>query len=134
MVLLLKYLLLQVSYTISLVRIYFQFSIPRSYTYPKSVEQFLRLRHLPVQPYKATITTKYGRAGESMLLVEYKDIQRSLALFFTTEFPHTIERWEETYRSGFGPAAEVMTTTGVLNKRIKAPYWNLNSNTDAHSS
>ncbi|MGC6533731.1 MAG: septum formation inhibitor Maf [Flavobacteriales bacterium] len=94
--------------------------------------QFLRLRHLPVQPYKATITTKYGRAGESMLLVEYKDIERSLALFFTTEFPHTIERWEETYRSGVGPSAEVMTTTGVLNKRIKAPYWNLNRNADAH--
>ena len=94
--------------------------------------QFLRLRHLPVQPYEATITTKYGRAGESMLLVEYKDIERSLALFFTTEFPHTIERWEETYRSGFGSAAEVMTTTGVLNKRIKAPYWNLNRNADAH--
>ena len=94
--------------------------------------QFLRLRHLPVQPYKATITTKYDREGESMLLVEYKDIERSLALFFTTEFPHTIERWEETYRSGFGSAAEVMTTTGVLNKRIKAPYWNLNRNADAH--
>lgn len=94
--------------------------------------QFLRLRHLPVQPYKATITTKYGRAGESMLLVEYEDIERTLALFFTTEFPYTIERWEETYRSGFGPSAEVMTTTGVINKRIKAPYWNLNRNADAH--
>ena len=94
--------------------------------------QFLRLRHLPVQPYKATITTKYGRAGESMLLVEYEDIERTLALYFTTEFPYTIERWEETYRSGFGPSAEVMTTTGVINKRIKAPYWNLNRNADAH--
>ena len=94
--------------------------------------QFLRLRHLPVQPYKATISTKYLREGESMLLVEYKDVERSLALFFTTDFPHTIERWEETYRSGFGPSAAVMTSAGVLKKRIKAQYWDLNSNAHAH--
>ncbi|MEX0360279.1 MAG: septum formation inhibitor Maf, partial [Allomuricauda sp.] len=62
--------------------------------------------------------------------LNYPELERSLAITFTTEFPHSIESWTETFKSGFGPKAKQMTTKATKLKSIKTAYWGQNSNDD----
>ncbi|MDX1463435.1 MAG: septum formation inhibitor Maf, partial [Marinirhabdus sp.] len=53
--------------------------------------------------------------------ITYPDLQRSLSLSFTTEFPHTINSWEETHDNGLVTKAERI-------KQLKTAYWSQNGN------
>ena len=94
--------------------------------------QFLRLRHLPHYPQNAHITFRAGDDGSEIVRVEYQRLERIITFHISSEFPRTIEAWEESFPSGFGPDAKWMTTTATINKRIKVPYWNLHGNQDTH--
>lgn len=93
--------------------------------------QYLRLSHVPAKPVKASIKRKDEAGKASQLVVDYTDINRQLIISYNPDFPHEIQGWEETYRSGFGSNAREMTTIARLNKRIKSDYWNRNANADS---
>ena len=56
----------------------------------------------------------------------YPDLGRTLAITFSADFPHTVERWTETRGSG----SDALTTTATRRDREMMAYWGLNSRTD----
>lgn len=87
--------------------------------------EYLRLRHVPLQAYKAIATLTNGT-----YTLSYPGLNRALSIHFNTNFPFDILSWEESFKSGFGANAKVMSTKATILKTIKSPYWNKNSNTD----
>lgn len=59
--------------------------------------------------------------------ITYPD--RTLAITFSTEFPHKILSWEETSE---GIGGKTMTTSAKLKETLFIDYWNKNSNADEH--
>lgn len=92
---------------------------------------FARLMHRPIRPEKAMAELLSGKDGLSTYTLTYKDIDRTLSITFTSDFPYTIESWEETYMSGWGDKAGKLTTRAVKEKRMLLDYWNRNANADA---
>ena len=86
---------------------------------------FLRLRHVPMKPYDATVTMSEGNYS-----ISYPELNRTLTIYFTPQFPHEIEGWEETFVSGFGEQVKELTTKATKIKTIKSDYWNKNRNAD----
>ncbi len=93
--------------------------------------EYIRLRHAEIKAYKATATINTDGDMRSYTLV-YPELERTLTINFTTAFPHTIESWSETGKSGFGPNAKAMTSTATKIKRIKSAYWGQNGNDDIY--
>jgi hypothetical protein len=91
--------------------------------------EFLRLRHKPMKAYPAIISLKQGDSL-SIYEIEYPELERDLTIYFNTSFPFEIEKWEETFMSGFGSEALALTTSATKIKRIKTAYWAQNSNKD----
>ncbi|MBC2840390.1 septum formation inhibitor Maf [Robiginitalea sp. SC105] len=93
--------------------------------------EFLRLRHQPFRAYSATLTL--SEPGEvRTYTITYPELNRTLQIHFQGSFPYTIQGWTDSYPSGFGDAAQVLTTTARLKKTLKTPYWQQNSNSDLH--
>lgn len=91
--------------------------------------EFIRLKHKEIKAYQAIA----GISAEDSLKVfslEYPDLRRKLKIYFRPEFPYEIEKWQETYKSGFGKNAKSLTTTAEKMARIKSAYWTKNSNND----
>ncbi|MEP5612635.1 MAG: hypothetical protein ABJP45_10315 [Cyclobacteriaceae bacterium] len=94
---------------------------------------YLRLRHQEVKPQKADAQLQEMTASEfsgekhMRYLLEYEN--RSLAIYFNTDFPFEILGWEETYLSGFGEPQQ-LTTKAKRISSIKSAYWGKNSNAD----
>ena len=89
--------------------------------------EYLRLSHNETKAYSA-----FGEFltmdGYNIYTLEYPELKRELKIYFSLGFPNTIEKWEESYPSGFGENAEILTSTAVKKQRIKTDYWNKNSN------
>lgn len=87
---------------------------------------YLRLKHRAMKPKKAKLslaqvnTSDYSASSHSKYSIEYAD--RSLTIYFETNFPHTILGWEETYGQRTTKAKKINT--------IKSPYWSKNSDSD----
>lgn len=91
--------------------------------------EFLRLRHQPFQAYAATLTL--SEPGEvRTYTITYPALNRTLQIHFQGSFPYTIRGWTESYPSGFGADAPVLTSTAQLKKTIITPYWRQNANAD----
>ena len=71
------------------------------------------------------LSLKQGDSLSSFKVV-YPELQRDLVIYFSSDFPYEIEKWEETARSGFGEDAKTLTTTATKLKRIKTAYWQQN--------
>lgn len=54
--------------------------------------ELIRLNHLPIKPYRATAQLEKGKYSLTI-----PSLQRQLIIYFSTEFPYTIEGWEEYY-------------------------------------
>ncbi|MGB5818908.1 MAG: septum formation inhibitor Maf [Saonia sp.] len=93
--------------------------------------EYIRLSHNEIKAYDATATLNTNEA-QSTYEITYPELQRTLIINFTTSFPHTIENWSETAKSGFGPNAKSMTSTATLINRLKTPYWGQNGNDDLY--
>ena len=89
--------------------------------------EFVRMRHVPLKPYAAT-----GTKTATSYTLNYPELKRSLTINFSESFPYTIESWEETAMSGFGPRAKALTTKATRMKSIQSAYWGKNSNADEH--
>lgn len=89
--------------------------------------EFIRLKHKEVKAYAATATiTKSG--ANQVYSIEYPQLNRTLKIEFSSEFPHSIEGWTEEFKSGFGPRAKVLKSSATKIKQLKTPYWRQNSN------
>ena len=89
--------------------------------------EYTRLKHVPVKAYAAKATM--SKEGDfTNYSIEYAELNRTLSIQFNTAFPHEIEGWTETFKSGFGPKAKQLTTSAKKIKSIKSAYWGKNSN------
>ena len=91
--------------------------------------EYLRLAHKPLKAYdaKAELNTKTDLYTYN---INYPELERTLEISFSKSFPHTIENWSETYKSGFGPNAQTLTTKATKIKTLKRAYWQENKNSD----
>ena len=91
---------------------------------------YLKLTHNKLKAYPAVLDLENE---ESMYAytIKYPSLDRSLTIYFENKFPFSIEKWEETYFSGYGEERKSMTTTATKIKQIKTAYWAQNSNKDA---
>ncbi|MFI5204167.1 MAG: septum formation inhibitor Maf [Flavobacteriales bacterium] len=90
---------------------------------------YCRLAHISIQAYRVNALLKKEKK-QSVYKLEYPQLQRSITIWFNTAYPHEIEKWEETYRDGFGNNSKVLTTTAVRKKRIWTDYWNKHTTKD----
>ena len=86
---------------------------------------YSRMKHVPLKAYQATATSETGK-----YTLEYPELKRSLVINYNPSFPYTIESWEETFKSGWGPKAKEITTKATKINSIKSAYWGKNSNKD----
>jgi hypothetical protein len=91
--------------------------------------QFLRFAHREVDIADVNIQ-KLKHETQSTLILTYAKYQRTLKITYENTFPYRIQKWEETFKSGFGSNAKRMTTTAILNKQIQLDYWSKNSVND----
>ena len=89
--------------------------------------EFLKLKHVPLKAYKAI-----SKLSDTTYTIEYPELDRSLTIYFNSEFPFTIEGWEETFISGYGEGAKQLTTKATKLKTITSDYWNKNANADGN--
>jgi len=82
--------------------------------------EYFRMSHKEMAVHTATASLIKGDSISSYAL-SYKDLNRELKIYFSSEFPYTIERWEETHANGLKTTAEKM-------KRMRSAYWGQNRN------
>ncbi len=74
-----------------------------------------------------THTQEGDRGGVSQYTVTYPSLQRAISIHFNRNFPHEILSWSETYPSGPGENAKVLTTNARRTHAVMTDYWNKNS-------
>jgi hypothetical protein len=91
--------------------------------------QYSRLTHDDLDAEKAN-----GELIEKGVYLEYNitytSIDRSLKIRFEKAYPFKIISWEESFRSGFGENAKMLTTKAELKSMKYIDYWNHNDSTD----
>lgn len=91
--------------------------------------QYLRLKHRPFTLENAAASLeKVDNSKWSKYRVEYQDIPRVLEITFETEFPYTVEAWEEHSTDRNGVA---LVTKAHKTHSINRAYWSLNHNADS---
>lgn len=80
--------------------------------------EYTRLKHKTIKAYQANATLT-----ENTYSINYPELERTLTITFNPNFPHDIVSWEETFKSGFGNNAKVLTTKATKLKTIKSSYW-----------
>ncbi len=91
--------------------------------------EYIRMAHKELKTYKATVSLTELNDLKTYNIV-YPELNRNLEIKFKSSFPHTIESWSESFKSGFGDSAKTMTSTATKIKTIKTPYWRQNGNND----
>ncbi len=91
--------------------------------------EFVRLLHKPLKAYSAKATLK-DNGAVSTYTIEYPTLKRTISIDFSNEFPHIVQGWQETYKSGFDHKAKVITSSGKIKKTIKSKYWSKHNNID----
>lgn len=92
--------------------------------------EFIRVSHIPIKAYEA-VGSKQTVDGRVTYSLEYPELGRTLQIIYAQQFPYGIEEWTDTFRSGFGSNAKILTSRARKIKTIKAPYWRMNSNKDS---
>lgn len=87
-----------------------------------------RLKHLPwgVAAATARLEPVAGDDGLMAYTLVYPDLDRTLTIRFKQAFPHEVEGWEDTYRSGWGAGAARLTTRAKRIRRVLSDYWTKN--------
>jgi len=81
--------------------------------------EYFRMSHKKVAAHQVSASVTVGDSI-SNYEITYPSLKRKLKIYFSSTFPYTIERWEETHANGLITSAEKM-------KRIKTAYWSQNS-------
>ncbi|WP_158977493.1 septum formation inhibitor Maf [Cellulophaga sp. L1A9] len=92
--------------------------------------EYIRQTHKELKEYTANLSLEAKNDSINTYTLVFPTLERSLKIDYTKAFPHTIEGWSETYKSGHGDHAKSLTTTAVKNKSIITPYWQQNKNSD----
>ena len=71
--------------------------------------------------------TREGDSGISQYTVTYSSLQRTLSIHFNQNFPYDILSWSETYPSGAGKNAKILTTNARRTHAVMTDYWNKHS-------
>ncbi|WP_229724626.1 septum formation inhibitor Maf [Winogradskyella forsetii] len=87
--------------------------------------EYTRLKHEDIKAFEAT-----ANLNNSTYTLTYNNLNRTLRINFNPIFPYEILSWEETFLSGYGDAASVLTTKATKLKTIKSDYWTKNNNSD----
>jgi hypothetical protein len=87
--------------------------------------EYLRFSHSPLQSYKAK-----AQLNANTYSLSYPDLNRTLTITFNPESPYDISGWEETFKSGFGSNAKLLTTKAKKLVSIRSPYWRKNHTKD----
>lgn len=87
--------------------------------------EFIRLKHVSLKAYKASAELKDGN-----YTITYPDLKRTLSINFNKAFPFEILGWEESFKSGYGSNAKILTTKATKLKSIQSAYWGKNANAD----
>lgn len=79
-----------------------------------------------------TVEAELSEYNDDLLsyTLDYIESKRKLSINFKKYFPYEIVSWEETYKSGWGDKARMLTTKAVKTHSIMTDYWNKNSNAD----
>ncbi len=92
---------------------------------------FTTLRMIEIGEEKAvaelTNTQEGDGGGISQYTVTYLSLERTLCIRFNQHFPYDILSWSETYPSGSGKDAIVLTTKAKRTHAVMTDYWNKNS-------
>lgn len=94
---------------------------------------YVRLVHRPMESVNAygELQSIRGKSLEGQALVQYElkfpDENRVLKIQFEKEFPHRIQKWEDTYTVRGG---RVLTTRAIRTHTIMSDYWNRHTNAD----
>ncbi len=84
---------------------------------------YTRFTHRPIQRERAH-AERVGDGELSRYVIRYESTERELRIFYDTEFPHIIRKWEEIEPVG--------TTRAMLTHRVmNSEYWSENSPEDA---
>lgn len=83
--------------------------------------QYLRLKHKELKAYTAKLSIIENDALNE-LKIEIPQLERQLSIFYQSQHPYKIERWEESYPEN----GKMMTTSAKLKERIMLDYWNKN--------
>ena len=97
---------------------------------PAAMASRLTHRELKVEITEATLSPNPDDSSLMDYTLVYDDSGRTLKITFGKLFPYHIISWEETYKSGFGPDAKVLTTKATRDKVLISDYWNKNKNID----
>ncbi len=87
--------------------------------------EYTRLRHKDIKAYNAFAIIKNGTYA-----ITYPDLNRTLRINFSTEFPYEIDGWEETTTTGYGASTKTLTTRATKLESVKSAYWGKNRNAD----
>ena len=90
----------------------------------------LRLSHVDLKAYTCNLSID-THDDTKIYTASYPELDRTLKIYYETEFPYKILGWEETAYSGFGAGRQKMTSTATLINTIKSTYWQKNQNKDA---
>ena len=90
---------------------------------------YLRLMHQPLKAYQAE-TLKKVNHDLVEYSISYPELNRKLIIHYQNQFPYQIESWQESYQSGWGEKAAMLTSKGTKIKTLKIPYWEKHSTTD----
>lgn len=86
--------------------------------------EYIRVYHKEMKIQNAVAKMEILENGLTSYSINYPELQRSLSIIFTSDFPHSIESWNETITNG------TLISSGQKKKRIITPYWEQNSNSD----
>lgn len=84
----------------------------------------MRLRHKEAKAYPVTASLRQGDSL-SIYQLKYPELSRDLVIYFNSDFPFEIEKWEET-NAGWGNSEEKLKTTATRLGRIRSAYWTKN--------
>lgn len=93
--------------------------------------EFVRLSHKELKAYDANASL-VEKDGHYTYEINYPELERTLTIIFDVMFPHAIVGWSETFKSGFGPSAQSLTSKATKIKSINTPYWQQNGNKDLY--
>jgi hypothetical protein len=90
---------------------------------------YLRLMHqkMEYQPVEATLVQQENNT--SCYSLNYSKSNRILKIYFQSDFPHQIVKFEESYPDGSSNKT-ILTTTGTRIKSMLSPYWKKNGTID----
>lgn len=92
---------------------------------------YLRMAHIELKAYSCELSTSTIDENTNSYTINFPELDRSTTIKYSSDFPHKILSWEETYYDGYGSKRKKLTTKGTLIKTIKSVYWTKNSNADA---